>query len=163
MKPEQLRYDQEIATRYSHPPPILALEGLTLSLIDSYDALLKLRLLAETQHTELVAAGIFESIPTLTSETKNGRPGTYWRAVFRTNSPEVLHGKARKHYIGNDEAKLQQWTAFINRTHHAMKLNRLIFNIGSKLKNHFRTTDHTAGYIAANLVSYQARLQELTP
>lgn len=163
MNPEQLRYDQETATRYSDPPTILVFEIPNLELLDHYAELTKLRAAAKGLHRDLVTAGVFRSIPTLTSETRTDRPGTYWRAVFKINSPEVLAGLPRKHYIGSSPAKLHRWADWIARTQEALDLNQLIHDLGWRLKGHCDRIQRTSAQIAADCSNYKLRLEELTP
>lgn len=163
MTPHKLRYDEERATRYSDPPTAFMFEGPHGLLLVHYGGLLELRNAAKAYYATLVDKGIFESVPTLTSETRKGRPGTFWRAVFSQNSPEVRAGHPRKQYIGSDEAKLQEWKAWIARTRLAMKLSRLIDDIGNTLKHDHRTTSRTADMMAAAMLSYNLTLEELAP
>lgn len=161
MKPEQLRYDQDTATRYSLPPSTLAFERLTLKLLDHYNDLSQLRGKARLLHDTLITTGVFQSIPTLTSETCPGRPGTYWRAVFMTKSPEVLHGFPRKHYIGSHPANLQCWTQWIDRTRLAIRLNKLIRDIGMTLKHTAALLSRQADHLHPYSASYTLELEQL--
>lgn len=163
MNPDELRYDLQTAIRYSDPPPILQFENRTLDLLDHYTLLLQLRNAAGEYHRTLTHRGIFQSIPTLTSETRYRRPGTYWRAVFKTNSPEVLAGHPRKHYIGSDQTTLDQWNEWIDRTRLAIRLNQLIHDIGMRLKTTAAVISAQADHAAAYTASYNLELEQLTP
>ena len=161
MNPQQLRYDEETATRYSAPPSFVKLDADLDHLATHYLALLALRDKAKQHHATLVKAGIFESVPTLTVEKKSGRPGNYWRALFPKNSPEVRHGNPRKHYIGNSEVKLQTWRDWILRTQLAMKLSQLVDDIGNTLRHDCRTIAHSATMIEAALANYTLHMDSL--
>lgn len=163
MTPDELRYDSEKALRYSDPPSVRKVENNQQALFAHYAAVTHLRNAAKEYYRTLVQKGIFESIPTLTAETKKGRPGTFWRAVFRTNSPEVNSGSPRKHYIGSDPAKLQHWQHWIDRTRLAMDLNQLIADIGHTLKDQYRTINRAETALASYIGRYTTRLENLTP
>lgn len=161
MKPEELRYDAEKALRYSDPPKIVVFEKPNLAVLDRYAELMRLRYRVIGLHRQIVKAGIFQSIPTLTSETKNGRPGLFWRAVFRTNSGEVLGGLPRKHYIGSKPEQLLVWKEWIVRTTLAMDLDVLIHEIGQTLKRAYRVIEGEAGRLERDLEQRTRRWEVL--
>lgn len=157
----ELRYDPERALRYSDAPGTSDFEKRQQTLLTHYAGLRALRDTAKIYHLRVVRGGIFESVPTLTSETRKGRPGVFWRAVFSSSSPEVRGGIKRKHYIGSDEAKLQEWQDWIARTRLAMALSRLIDDIGNTLRHDCRTIKHTADLMAGAVVNYNIALEDL--
>ena len=161
MEVNELRYEAERALRYSDPPGVSVLQRQQGLLLEHYSALMAIRDTAKMHHLRLVREGILESIPSLTCERRKGRPGTFWRAVFRGSSPEVLRGLSRKHYIGSDEVRLQTWTDWIARTRAAMELDSLIHDIGQTLKHDWRTVNHTASMMGAAVANYTLQLEGL--
>lgn len=163
MKPEQLHYAPKTTLRYADPPTRQTVTYQLEDIAMYYLELLQIRETAKAAHAALVTQGVFQSIPTLTSETKPQRPGTYWRAVFTTNSPEVLSGFPRKHYIGSDHLKLHQWKAYIDRTRRAMNLDQLIHDIGITLKGTAQLTYQEAQHLRATSTGHTLDLEALLP
>lgn len=161
MKPVDLKYDAERALRYSAPPSMVAFESANVELLDRYSQLIEFRAGVVRAHRKLVEKGVFQSIPTLTSETKNGRPGVFWRAVFRTNSGEVLAGMPRKHYIGSKPEALSVWRVWIVRSRLAMDMDQLIFDIGQGLRQAYRSIAATNSGLGRDVVRYSDRSEAM--
>lgn len=161
MEVNELRYEAEGALRYSDPPDVSVLQLEQTRLLEHYSALMAIRDTAKIHHLRLVREGILESIPSLTSEKRKGRPGTFWRAVFMTRSPEVLRGLPRKHYIGSEEVRLQVWRDWIARTRAAMKLDSLIHEIGQTLKHEWRTVNGVGSRMGGAVAIYKLQLEGL--